>query len=170
MSRRAEIMGGLDEILGSAQFDQSEMVGAGVVLNPYGAPPLRGSFVGSVPVGSQRYSKGRELPLPLSSSGTLAANSSGNVVQAQPQTLFRPERWIISDPTPSFTVSDFRIGKNSIFLYPGVVPTAAFGPTAFGARLKMDTAQVSMIIAAVVNNITGTATQFTSVVMGASVE
>jgi hypothetical protein len=159
-----EIVSGLDEILG---WNQSEMVGL-APIQVGGAGGLQ--QVGRVAFQQRRPTKGRVLPLPLSSPGTLAANSSGNVVQAQPQTLFRAERWIVSDTVPSFTISDFRIGKNSAFIYPGVVPSAAFGPSSFGARLQMDTAQVSMIIAAVVNNITGAAAQFTSVVMGTSVE
>jgi hypothetical protein len=161
-----EIVSGLDEILG---WNQSEMVGLAPIQ--VGAPGLGGvQSIGRVAFRPQRATKGRVLPLPLSSPGTLPATSAGNVVQAQPQTLFRAERWIISDPNSYFTLSDFRIGKNSAFIYPGIVPSAAFGPTSFGSRLQMDTAQVSMIIAAVVNNTFGTAEQFTSVVMGTSVE
>lgn len=165
--RKAEILG-LDEIVG--EWDQAEMVGAGPLALSRGFAGPGGNTVGRVPYGQQRYQKGRELPLPLSTTVAVAANTNGVQVTAQPQTLFRPERWIISDPTPSFTVSDLRIGKNSVFVAPGTIPTAAFGPNAFGARLRMDTAQISMIITAVVNNITAAAAQFVSVLMGASIE
>jgi hypothetical protein len=129
-------------------------------------------MVGRVPMGQQRYSKGRELPLPLSSAGNLAANSSNNLVTAQPQTLFRAERWVISDSliTPVFTISDLRIGKNSAFVSPGVVPSSAFHATAVGSRLRMDTAQISMLVTAVVNNVSAAGAQFVSVIHGASIE
>lgn len=144
MGRHTEILGELDEILGSSLYGPrhfEETVGA--------------SLARSIPGGAQLMSRGptksRQQALPLSSTGNIAANTQ-TTVQNQPQVVFRPERLIITDANGNFTVQDLKVGKDSQFIASGTVPSAVFGAGAFGIRLKMDTCQVSMFVSVTVTN------------------
>lgn len=160
MRRHTEILGNLDEILGSARDWEryEETVGAGLATIPGGARLI-----------SRQPTKSRQQVLPLSSNGTIAASTQAQVSN-QPQSVFRPERFIVSDSNNVFTIQDLKVGQYSQFLNAGSVPSALFGPGAFGVRLKMDTAQVSMFITAQVTNTdSGAAHAFTAAVVGPSV-
>jgi hypothetical protein len=165
MGRSTEILGTLEEILGSsARFDKfEETVGALPVLGPrqYAVP-------GGAQLLSRQPTKTRQQTLPLSSAGTIAA-AAQQTVSNQPQVVFRPERLIISDVNAAFTVQDLKVGKDSQFIASGTMPSAVFGPGAFGVRLKMDTCQVSMFVSVTVTNVSGGAVQFLAAVVGPTV-
>jgi hypothetical protein len=73
----------------------------------------------------------------------------------QPQTLFRPERLVLDDVScHNFGVVDIKVGRNSQLASDGVAPGSAFSASAFGVRLKCDTAQVSMCVSVEVVNLT----------------
>jgi hypothetical protein len=92
-------------------------------------------------------------------------------VQAQPQVIFRPERIVIGGAiASSFLVNDFKVGKNSQFAASGAIPGDAFSPTAIGARMKCDTAQVSNNISLNVSNVSGGGLRFNAAVFGEAVE
>lgn len=168
MSRRATLRGDLEEILGrvspARQWESyEETVGAPLVVGarPYAVP-------GGASLLSRKPTKSRQLSLPLSSNGTVAATTQ-TTVQNQPQVVFRPERLIISDPSAYFTVQDLKVGKDSQFIAPGSQPSAVWAPGSFGVRLKMDTCQVSMIIAITVTNTDSAAHAFLASVIGPAV-
>jgi hypothetical protein len=117
-----------------------------------------------------RPTKSREYVLGFDSVSTVAAAGTVNVV-AQPQVVFRPERLVVSGAiAASFLINDFKVGKNSQLAASGAVPADAFGPNAFGVRLKCDTAQVSNLITLNVTNISGGALRFTAACFGEAVE
>lgn len=169
-----ELLGELDEIVGSGE----EIVGYGVNAFDTGYPEemegeeILGAGVmlpGGRQVMTRPLTKSRDQLLPLSSTTNVLASATA-LVSAQPQVIFRPERWVIQDPTPNFTVNDLKVGKDSQFLNAGGVPSSVFSPTAVGVRLKLDTATVSMFItASVTNNDGGAAHAFISALIGPAV-
>lgn len=115
-------------------------------------------------------SKSREYVLGFDTVSTVAAASTANAT-AQPQVIFRPERLVVSGAiAASFLINDFKVGKNSQFAASGAVPADAFGPNAFGVRLKCDTAQISNTLTLNVSNISGGALRFTAALFGEAVE
>lgn len=120
----------------------------------------------------QQYNpkKGRQLILGFSSTGTVAAGATVDIIQ-RPQLTFRPERIFIPAAIgANFNVADLRIGKNSQFLSAGAVPGAVFSETSFGVRLKMDTCQIAQDIDLRVTNISAGALNFFAAMIGDSVE
>ena len=114
--------------------------------------------------------KGRQLILGFSSTGTVAAGATVDIIQ-RPQLTFRPERIFIPAAIgANFNVADLRIGKNSQFLSAGAVPGAVFSETSFGVRLKMDTCQIAQDIDLRVTNISAGALNFFAAMIGDSVE
>lgn len=168
-SRRDEVLGELDEILGDERYEETVGAPLPVRYPGYGMPP--GMRVGSqTVVGSRAYSKGRQLALPIDSVTNVAASATA-IITTRPQTLFRAERFVTNDPNGNFLINDIRVGKNSMFLNSGSIPAAVFAANAFGVRLKMDTAQVAMDISVSVTNTDGGAGhRFNGVIIGASVE
>lgn len=114
--------------------------------------------------------RGRQLILGFSSTGTVAAGATVDIIQ-RPQLTFRPERIFIPAAIgANFNVADLRIGKNSQFLSAGAVPAAVFSETSFGVRLKMDTCQIAQDIDLRVTNISAGALNFFAAMIGDSVE
>ncbi len=114
--------------------------------------------------------KGRQLILGFSSTGTVAAGTTVDIIQ-RPQLTFRPERIFIPAAIgANFNVADLRIGKNSQFLSAGAVPGAVFSETSFGVRLKMDTCQIAQDIDLRVTNISAGNLNFFAAMIGDSVE
>lgn len=164
--RRQEILGDLDEILGD-EFEETVGADAGIAIR--NLQSQRGYSVGNRRVVANQATKGRSLVLPLDSVTVLAASET-RTISAQPQTLFRPERLVVGDIV-NFLINDLKVGKNSQFVASGSMPSSVFGAGAFGVRLKMDTCQVSMIIALSVSNTDAGAThRFNGALFGASVE
>lgn len=114
--------------------------------------------------------KSREYVIGFDTVTTVAAAGTQNVT-AQPQVVFRPERLVVSGAiAASFLINDFKVGKNSQLAASGAVPADAFGPNAFGVRLKCDTAQISNTLTLNVTNISGGALRFTAALFGEAVE
>lgn len=121
-------------------------------------------------VRSKEPTKSRVYVLSLDTVTTVAAAATVPVT-AQPQVLFRPERLVIDGTVAaSFLINTFTIGKNSQFASTGAVPASMFSPTAVGVTLKLDTAQISAIVALSITNTSGGALRFTAGLIGEAVE
>ncbi len=121
-------------------------------------------------VRSKEPTKSRVYVLSLDTVATVAAGATVPVT-AQPQVLFRPERLVIDGTVAaSFLINTFTIGKNSQFASTGAVPASMFSPTAVGVTLKLDTAQISAIVALSITNTSGGALRFTAGLIGEAVE
>lgn len=111
----------------------------------------------------------REYALGLGST-SVAGLSSANI-NVQPQVIFRPERLVIpSNVAPDFLITDLKVGKNSQLASTGALPAVMFTESAFGVRLKMDTAQISMFVTISVTNQSTVARNFQGGLVGPAVE
>jgi hypothetical protein len=111
----------------------------------------------------------REYALGLGST-SVQGNSSANI-NVQPQVIFRPERLVIpSNLAVDFLITDLKVGKNSQLVSTGAIPAVVFTETAFGVRLKMDTAQISMFVTISVTNQNPAARNFQGAIIGPAVE
>ena len=111
----------------------------------------------------------REYALGLGST-SVAGLSSANI-NVQPQVIFRPERLVIpSNVAPDFLITDLKVGKNSQLASTGALPAVMFTESAFGVRLKMDTAQISMFVTISVTNQSNVARNFQGGLVGPAVE
>lgn len=113
--------------------------------------------------------KPRQYAMPLDSVATIASLATANVT-TRPQVLFRAERLVIDQNANSWLINDLRVGKNSQFVATGSQPGAAYAATAFGVRLKCDTAQISQDITLNVTNNSGGALRFVASLFGDAVE
>jgi hypothetical protein len=111
----------------------------------------------------------REYALGLGST-TVAGQSSANI-NVQPQVIFRPERLVVpSNIAVDFLITDIKVGKNSQLVSTGALPAVMFTENAFGVRLKMDTAQISMFVTVSVTNQNPAARNFQGGLVGPAVE
>lgn len=111
----------------------------------------------------------REYALGLGSTSVMGSTSAN--INVQPQVVFRPERLVIpSNVAIDFLLTDLKVGKNSQLASTGAVPAIAFSEQAFGVRLKMDTAQISMFVTISVTNQNPNARNFQGVIIGPAVE
>lgn len=111
----------------------------------------------------------REYALGLGST-SVAGNSSANI-NVQPQVIFRPERLVVpSNIAVDFLITDIKVGKNSQLVSTGALPAVMFTENAFGVRLKMDTAQISMFVTISVTNQNAAARNFQGGLVGPAVE
>jgi hypothetical protein len=111
----------------------------------------------------------REYALGLGST-SVAGSSSANI-NVQPQVIFRPERLVIpSNLAVDFLITDLKVGKNSQLVSTGALPAVMFTEVAFGVRLKMDTAQISMFVTVSVTNQNPAARNFQGGIIGPAVE
>jgi hypothetical protein len=111
----------------------------------------------------------REYALGLGST-SVAGNSSANI-NVQPQVIFRPERLVVpSNIAVDFLITDIKVGKNSQLVSTGALPAVMFTENAFGVRLKMDTAQISMFVTISVTNQNPAARNFQGGIVGPAVE
>jgi len=111
----------------------------------------------------------REYALGLGST-SVQGNSSANI-NVQPQVIFRPERLVVpSNLAVDFLITDIKVGKNSQLVSTGALPAVVFTETAFGVRLKMDTAQISMFVTISVTNQNPAARNFQGAIIGPAVE
>lgn len=111
----------------------------------------------------------REYALGLGST-SVAGNSSANI-NVQPQVIFRPERLVVpSNLAMDFLITDIKVGKNSQLVSTGALPAVMFTEQAFGVRLKMDTAQISMFVTVSVTNQNPAARNFQGGLVGPAVE
>ena len=111
----------------------------------------------------------REYALGLGST-SVSGNSSANI-NVQPQVIFRPERLVVpSNLAMDFLITDIKVGKNSQLVSTGALPAVMFTENAFGVRLKMDTAQISMFVTVSVTNQNPAARNFQGGLVGPAVE
>jgi len=111
----------------------------------------------------------REYALGLGST-SVAGSSSANI-NVQPQVIFRPERLVVpSNLAVDFLITDIKVGKNSQLVSTGALPAVMFTENAFGVRLKMDTAQISMFVTVSVTNQNPAARNFQGGLVGPAVE
>ena len=111
----------------------------------------------------------REYALGLGST-SVAGTSSANI-NVQPQVIFRPERLVVpSNLAVDFLITDIKVGKNSQLVSTGALPAVMFTEQAFGVRLKMDTAQISMFVTVSVTNQNPAARNFQGGLVGPAVE
>ena len=111
----------------------------------------------------------REYALGLGST-SVTGNSSANI-NVQPQVIFRPERLVVpSNIAVDFLITDIKVGKNSQLVSTGALPAVMFTEQAFGVRLKMDTAQISMFVTVSVTNQNPQARNFQGGLVGPAVE
>jgi hypothetical protein len=111
----------------------------------------------------------REYALGLGST-SVAGSSSANI-NVQPQVIFRPERLVVpSNIAVDFLITDIKVGKNSQLVSTGALPAVMFTENAFGVRLKMDTAQISMFVTISVTNQNASARNFQGGLVGPAVE
>lgn len=123
-----------------------------------------GTLIRSVqPRSSREYALGLGLT-------TVNGNSSANI-NVQPQVMFRPERLVVpSNVAVDFLITDIKVGKNSQLVSTGALPALMFTESAFGVRLKMDTAQISMFVTISVTNTNQNAKSFAGGLVGPAVE
>lgn len=111
----------------------------------------------------------REYALGLGSTSVAGASSAN--INVQPQVIFRPERLVVpSNVAVDFLITDIKVGKNSQLASTGALPAVMFTETAFGVRLKMDTAQISMFVTISVTNQNANARNFQGGLVGPAVE
>lgn len=111
----------------------------------------------------------REYALGLGST-SVTGNSSANI-NVQPQVIFRPERLVVpSNVAIDFLITDIKVGKNSQLVSTGALPAVMFTEQAFGVRLKMDTAQISMFVTISVTNTNANNKNFQGGLVGPAVE
>ena len=100
---------------------------------------------------------------------SLAAASAN--INVQPQVIFRPERLVVpSNLAMDFLITDIKVGKNSQLVSTGALPAVMFTENAFGVRLRMDTAQISMFVTVSVTNQNPAARNFQGGLVGPAVE
>ena len=111
----------------------------------------------------------REYALGLGST-SVPGNASANI-NVQPQVIFRPERLVVpSNIAVDFLITDIKVGKNSQLVSTGALPAVMFTENAFGVRLKMDTAQISMFVTISVTNQNPNTRNFQGGLVGPAVE
>ena len=111
----------------------------------------------------------REYALGLGSTSVAGASSAN--INVQPQVIFRPERLVVpSNIAVDFLITDIKVGKNSQLVSTGALPAVMFTEQAFGVRLKMDTAQISMFVTVSVTNQNPAARNFQGGLVGPAVE
>ena len=162
-----EILGGLQEILGSDDLDvllgddntNDELLGAAVRRAARRQPM---SVRESGPTKSRKLVLGFDSVANVAALGTVAVNSN-------PQQVFAPERIAVpATIAPNFIINSLVIGTAIQFLNATSVHAEVFGTTAVAAMLKMDTAQINSVISFNVTNISAGALRFFVALLGPS--
>lgn len=99
-------------------------------------------------------SKARKTVSPVVA--TAVGGGLNAVITAQPQTLFRPERFVIpASIAPSFTIQDIKVGNVSQFPNTGDIPGEMFAQNSFDTGIRLDTVNPAINLSVAVTNITG---------------
>lgn len=115
-------------------------------------------------------SKSRHQVLGFDSVTDVAAAGSATITK-QPQTIFRPNRFVVPQAiAPSFLIDDIKVGKNSQFIAAGAIPAESMSQQAFSVELQFDTAAVSQQVVITVSNISLSGSRFTATMFGTSLE
>jgi hypothetical protein len=171
-----EIMGGDDDALGEFVGDDDALGAALVARRKRNAKRqamanalMRRRVSSGAVLRSVPPRNAREYALGLGST-SVTGNSSANI-NVQPQVIFRPERLVVpSNIAVDFLITDIKVGKNSQLVSTGALPAVMFTEQAFGVRLKMDTAQISMFVTVSVTNQNALARNFQGGLVGPAVE
>ena len=103
-------------------------------------------------------------PHPLSKSNktyspvtaTVVGAGLGANISANPQQLFRPERFVIpASLAPSFTIQDIKVGNVSQFPNAGDIPGEVFAQNSFDDGIRFDTVNPAINLQVSCTNITG---------------
>jgi hypothetical protein len=156
---------GLDAIIGAAVRKRANRSRKQALANDILRRRVNaGALLRSVPPRNAR-----EYALGLGST-SVAGTSSANI-NVQPQVIFRPERLVVpSNLAVDFLITDIKVGKNSQLVSTGALPAVMFTEQAYGVRLKMDTAQISMFVTVSVTNQNPAARNFQGGLVGPAVE
>ena len=107
----------------------------------------------------------REYALGLGST-FVEANISANI-NVQPQVIFCPERLVIPESIADhFVITDIKVGKNSQLVSTGSLPASVFTSRSGACRLKMDVAQISMMITVSIINTSKKGRSFQGTIFG----
>jgi len=155
---------GEEEIMGAIRKKKANMKKKAMARDILRRRVQSGALLRSVPPRNAR-----EYALGLGST-SVAGSSSANI-NVQPQVIFRPERLVVpSNLAVDFLITDIKVGKNSQLVSTGALPAVMFTENAFGVRLKMDTAQISMFVTVSVTNQNPNARNFQGGLVGPAVE
>jgi hypothetical protein len=158
-----------DDVLGAVVRALAKRKGGGTDKRALARDLLRRRVNSGTLLRSVSPRSSREYALGLGST-SVTGNSSANI-NVQPQVIFRPERLVVpSNVAVDFLITDIKVGKNSQLASTGALPAVMFTETAFGVRLKMDTAQISMFVTISVTNQNANARNFQGGLVGPAVE
>ena len=94
------------------------------------------------------------------------ANSFVNII-VQTQVIFCPERLVIPESIADhFVITDIKVGKNSQLVSTGSLPASVFTSRSGACRLKMDVAQISMMITVSIINTSKEGRSFQGTIFG----
>lgn len=156
---------GDDLVMGSALQAGSPQAAAALATAIQQRKIDNATLVADRPVGESNLQ-----PLGFVSSGTIAAGAS-QTVTTQPQTLFKPMRFVV--PTtiaPFFTLDDVKVGNVSQFPSSNPIPCEAFVPGMFGGGLSLRTVNPAINLQVTVTNIDVVAQTFRGAFFGISVQ
>lgn len=87
---------------------------------------------------------------------TVVGAGLGANISANPQQLFRPERFVIpASLAPSFTIQDIKVGNVSQFPNAGDIPGEVFAQNSFDDGIRFDTVNPAINLQVSCTNITG---------------
>ena len=179
-----EIDAGNDDVVGVTELlgDSVDLVGAMVRAarnNPANAKlqafaqqaiAMKEAASGTL-VSEHDFTKSRSYPLGFDSGAVLIVAGANAPVTSQPQVVFRPDRLVVAGTVaPLFLIQSITIGKNAQFAANVPVPAEVFSQTAFGVRLKLDTAQINTQITINVTNFSAAGARFLAALIGPAVE
>lgn len=171
----AEILGGLQEILGADDLDiilgedglDDEMLGAAVRR-----AAARHNVTSRQPmtVKDSGFTKSRKLVLGFDSVANVGAGATA-AVNSNPQQVFSPDRIAVpATLAPNFVLNSLTIGTAIQFLNATAVHAEVFGTTATAVTMKMDTAQINSVISLNVTNLSAAALRFFAALLGPSAQ
>lgn len=120
-------------------------------------------------VTTRQNTKSRRYPCPLPA--TVVAGGASATITVNPQTLYRPERFVIAASlAPSFVVTDIKVGNVSQLPATGDVPGELFAQNGVDCAIQFDTVNPALNLLVVVTNITGGALTFRGAFIGTNVQ
>ncbi|MBZ0116639.1 MAG: hypothetical protein K8H88_06585, partial [Sandaracinaceae bacterium] len=112
--------------------------------------------------------RSNKLPLGINSNGAVAAGTTVQI-SVQPQVLFRPTRYFVSQVVgDKFRIDSITIGKDNQFATSGPLPASSFSDP--NLTFNFDTCQPGQSIVVSVTNITAADAIFMSSMWGDSVQ
>jgi len=120
-------------------------------------------------VTTRQNTKARRYPCPLPA--TVVAGGASATITANPQTLYRPERFVIAASlAPSFVVTDIKVGNVSQLPNTGDIPGELFAQNGVDCAIQFDTVNPALNLLVVVTNITGGPLTFRGAFIGTNVQ